>query len=154
MKMKFGLLSTLVVVLLCGYSYAQPGGPSGERPKIGQLSGQVYEPASDKPISYAKVFLLNVRDSAVVTGGLADSLGNFYIEEIPVGAYIAKITSFGFAPLFIDSLLFMPQSPVIQLGKLAMKTDNQLNTVDVVFEKQEVVAQIDRKVFNMDKQLT
>ncbi len=108
MKMFKGLLTVLLLVFSVQI-IAQPGG--GERPKIGTLTGQVIEEVSKKSIPYAKIFLLSVRDSAVVTGGLSDSLGNFLIEEIPAGPYIAKITSFGFAPLFVDSLFFNPQKP-------------------------------------------
>jgi outer membrane receptor protein involved in Fe transport len=152
MKMFKGLLPLFLLIISVSV-FAQPGG--GERPKIGTLTGQVTEEVSKKSIPYAKVFLLSVRDSAVVTGGLSDSLGNFMIEEIPAGPYIAKITSFGFAPLFVDSLFFNPQKPRIDLGKLAMSTDaNQLGEVDVVYEKQEVIAQIDKKTFNVDKQIT
>src|SRR5687768_2426759 len=146
--MKFGLLAGIAGLLIHSYTYAQPGG--GERPKIGTLTGQIKEELSQKAIPYAKIFLLNARDSSVATGGLADSLGRFSIEEIQTGPYIAKITSFGFEPLFIDSLLFLPRAPKIELGSISMKTDaNQLKEVDVVYEKQEVIAQIDRKVFSM-----
>src|ERR1043165_9459576 len=102
--MKSGLLTGIFCLLLSAISLAQP--PSGERPKIGTLTGQINEQSSKKAIPYAKIFLLNARDSSVATGGLSDSLGRFSIEEIQAGAYIAKITSFGFAPLFIDSLFF------------------------------------------------
>lgn len=96
--MKFGLHTIVFSLILFGsQALAQPG--PGERPKIGILTGQVVEPEFKKAIPYAKIFLLNVRDSSVATGGLADSLGKFNITEIPVGPYIAKITSFGFAPL-------------------------------------------------------
>src|SRR5690606_37223601 len=110
---------------------------------------------SKQPVSYAKIFLLGVRDSAVVTGGLADSLGNFSIDQIPAGPYIAKINSFGFESYFVDSLFFSPRTPRIDLGSIFMShNDTLLKGVDVVFERTEVIAQIDRKVFNVDKQLT
>jgi outer membrane receptor protein involved in Fe transport len=152
--MRFGLHAFFYSLLLFStQALAQPG--SGERPKIGILTGQVVEPEFKKAIPYAKIFLLNVRDSSVATGGLADSLGKFSITEIPVGPYIAKITSFGFAPLFIDSLSFSPKAPQLNLGVLPMSTDpNQLKTVDIVYQEEEVVAQIDKKVFSVDKQLT
>ncbi|MBI3135549.1 MAG: TonB-dependent receptor [Bacteroidetes bacterium] len=152
--MKLGLFLFLFTTVLFSVSWSQPGG-GGERPKIGTLTGQVKEEVSQKAIPYAKIFLLNVRDSSVATGALADSLGKFSIEEIQAGPYIAKITSFGFAPLYVDSLFFTQRTPKIELGSLSMKTDaNQLDVVDVVYEKQEVIAQIDRKVFTMEKQLT
>lgn len=152
--MKFGLFLFTITHILISTCWSQPGS-GGERPAIGILSGQLVESESKKPIPYAKIFLLNVRDSSVATGGLADSLGNFNIDEILVGPYIAKITAFGFDPLFIDSLFFSPKNPQINLGTLFMIPDaNQLVEVDIVYEEQEVVAQIDKKVFAVDKQLT
>lgn len=152
--MRFGLLASFFAFsILTSTAIAQPG--SGERPKIGTLLGQVVEPETKKPIPYAKVFLLNVRDSSVATGGLADSLGRFNISEIQAGPYIAKITSFGFEPLYIDSLFFSPKAPQLNLGMVSMAPDvNQLKGVDVVYVEEEVIAQIDKKVFSVDKQLT
>lgn len=151
--MNFGLRLGICCLFINALVLAQPGG--GERPKIGTLTGQVVEATSKKAIPYAKIFLLNARDSSVATGALADSLGRFGIDEIQTGPYIAKITSFGFAPLYVDSLFFSQRSPKIELGALAMSTDaNQLKEVDIIYEKQEVIAQIDRKVFSMEKQLT
>lgn len=135
------------------FLFAQSG--SGERPKIGTLTGHVISGVNEVPVPYAKIFLISVRDSSVLTGGLADSLGNFVISEIPAGPSIAKITSFGFEPLYIDSLFFNEKQTRIELGNIQMLTAaNQLGEVDVVYEKQEVIAQIDRKVFSVDKQLT
>ena len=152
---KLRIFNLLVVFALAMNTViAQPGGPNGERPKIGTLTGQVKNADSKKPIAYAKIFLLSARDSSVVTGGLADSLGNFIIEEIMVGPYIAKISSFGYSALFVDSLFFHPKSPRKDLGAIYMVRNDTLAGVDVVFERTEVEAQIDKKVFNVDKQLT
>src|SRR5688572_10979541 len=139
--MKFGLITTFIIILsFHNILFAQPG--NGERPTIGILTGQVVESESKKPIPYSKIFLLNVRDSSLATGGLSDSLGNFNIDLIPVGPYIVKIISFGFEPLFIDSLFFSPKAPQINLGTVYMVPDaNQLTEVDIVYEEQEVVAQ-------------
>jgi len=151
--MKFGLFLFLVSIILVPTVWSQPGG--GERPKIGTLTGNVKSASNKEPVAYAKVYLLNVKDSSVVTGGLADSTGHFLIEEIQVGPYIAKINSFGFESYFIDSLFFSPRAPKIDLGLIYMsQNDTLLDGVDIVVERNDITAQIDKKVFNMDKQLT
>ena len=150
--MKPGLFFSILFTTFVSSLLAQPGG--GERPRIGTLTGQV-KSSDNLPVAYAKVFLLNVKDSAVATGGLADSLGFFLIEEIQAGPYIAKINSFGFASYFVDSLFFSPRNPKIDLGIITMSpNDTLLKGVDIIVEKSELVAQIDKKVFNVDKNLT
>ena len=151
--MKFGLFLFLVSISLVPTVWSQPVG--GERPKIGTLTGNVKSASNKEPVAYAKVYLLNVMDSSVVTGGLADSTGHFLIEEIQVGPYIAKINSFGFESYFVDSLFFSPRAPKIDLGLVYMsQNDTLLDGVDIVVERNDITAQIDKKVFNMDKQLT
>lgn len=150
--MKFGLLITFLGIFSLQL-FAQPGGQ--EKPKIGIVSGKVVDAKSSAAVPYAKIFLLSQRDSTVVTGGLSDSTGIFKIDQIPVGAYIIKITAFGFQTYFADSIFFMPKSPEVVLGTVLMNTDvNQLESVDIVYEKPEVIAQIDKKVFTVEKQLT
>lgn len=152
--MKIGLLFLVFGLFFFYTGFAQPAG-GGERPKIGTLTGQILDFESKKAVPYAKVFLLNVRDSSIATGALSDSLGNFLIEDIQAGPYIAKITSFGFEPLFIDSLFFSTKMPRTDLGKVFLIPDQkQLAGVDIVVEKPEVITQIDKKVFSVEKQLT
>ncbi|MBK9591946.1 MAG: hypothetical protein IPO32_10705 [Crocinitomicaceae bacterium] len=103
--MKFGLHTIVFSLILFGsQALAQPG--PGERPKIGILTGQVVEPEFKKAIPYAKIFLLNVRDSSVATGGLADSLGNLTSQKFRLGLILLKSHRLVLLHLYIDSLFF------------------------------------------------
>ncbi|MBD3636733.1 MAG: TonB-dependent receptor [Crocinitomicaceae bacterium] len=147
----------LIAALFSIISFAQPpgGGYKGERPKIGVLTGHITDKASGENIGFAKIVLLNRRDSSIVTGGLSTENGTFRIDEIPVGAYIAKITSFGYQTFYKDSLFFFPKRPETDLGTISLEKDKDLlNEVEVVHETGELQVQIDRKIFNVEKQLT
>lgn len=141
-------------ILWMNFAIAQPPG-GGERPKIGILTGKIQDAVSLENLPYTKILLLNARDSSVVTGGLTKEDGTFYIDLIPAGKYVAKITSFGYATYLVDSIFFFPQKPERDLGTLFLsKSSDMLGEVEILHEKEEFEVQIDKKVFNVDKQLT
>lgn len=146
------LIISIIAVSFSFISLAQPG---RERPKIGVYQGKIIHAQSSKPIPYTKIVLLSIRDSSVVTGGLSNETGDFKITNIPVGMYTAKITSFGFKPIFIDSVKFFPNQPMVNAGSIAMdEAVDLLNEVEIVAEQAEIETSIDKKVFNVDKQIT
>ncbi|MGV6861797.1 MAG: TonB-dependent receptor domain-containing protein [Putridiphycobacter sp.] len=148
--MKAIFLSFFAVMSLVGF--AQYG---GERPKIGNYQGRVLNKLNSNPLPYTKIVLLSYKDSAVVTGGLSNDEGVFAIKNIPVGMYIGKITAFGFKPVYQDSLMFTPQQSLVQAGDILLIEDvGLLNEVEVVAEQTEIETSIDKKVFNVDKQIT
>lgn len=147
------LLSILFLITVA--SLNAQGNRGEDRPKIGTYSGKVINATTKSPLPYTKVFLLSAKDSSLLAGGLSDADGNFLIEDIPVGKYIAKFTSFGFKTQFIDSLFFLPQNPEFEGGIIGLIEDvDLLSEVEVVAESNEIQTAIDKKVFNVDKQIT
>ncbi len=146
------ILLLILTFTYVSFSFSQHG---GERPKIGTYTGKIVHSESNNAIPYTKILLINPKDSTVVAGGLSNETGTFNITKIPVGLYTAKITSFGFKPIFIDSLMFSPRSPLINAGDIKLVEDvDLLNEVEVVAEQAEIETSIDKKVFNVDKQIT
>ncbi|HIP37562.1 MAG TPA: TonB-dependent receptor [Crocinitomix sp.] len=125
------------------------------QPKIGIYYGKIIHKKTLKPIPYTKIVILNKKDSTIVSGGLSNETGNFKITNIPTGTYIAKITSFGFKPVFIDSVVFSIYLASVNAGEISMQEDiDLLNEVVVTAEEVEIETAIDKKVFNVDKQIT
>jgi hypothetical protein len=144
-----------LLIIAASFSFLSLAQTGGERPKIGIYQGKIVNTQSKKPIPYTKIVLISPKDSSVVTGGLSNELGDFKISKIPVGMYTAKITSFGFKPVFIDSVKFFPNKPSVDVGFIEMDEDiDLLNEVEVVAEQAEIETSIDKKVFNVDKQIT
>ncbi len=58
-----------------------------------KISGIVSDNASNNPISFANVIVVNSNK-----GTITDSLGNFTITNIPIGRYDIKVTAVGYEP--------------------------------------------------------
>jgi outer membrane receptor protein involved in Fe transport len=162
------------------YATAQmPGGRGqmgGANMNVGSFYGKIVDSTTNKPIEFASVQLLqNKFDSAtkkrkdVVVGGmLTTKKGEFNIEGLPVmAAYKIKITAIGFktyeskvgfdfnpAAMRSGDMSSMLNAVVKDLGNIKMKIDaQQLQAVTVVGSTPALTMNIDRKVFNVERNL-
>lgn len=130
------------------------GTQGGERPKIGKLTGKVVDAQSGEPVEFATVSLFNRRDSSLVTGGITNMKGEFAVDQIPVGVYRVSISFIGYRPARRDSLAFTFQQPEINVGKIMLNPSaQQLAEVEVVAEKEVFEQSIDKRVFNVEKNI-
>ena len=121
----------------------------------GTYIGKLIEQTSKTPIPYSKVFLLNTLDSTLATGGLSNEKGIFNIPSIDFGNYIVKITAFGFSTLYIPDLTLDAIHNSVNAGNIELAEDIELlSTVEVVAEESEMQTAIDKKIFNVEKQIT
>ena len=79
----FLLLNVLSLGILCGQSSQN-------------IRGIVYDKQSNIPIEYATVAVLN---SKVPLGVSTDSLGQFKIQNVPIGRYDIQVTLIGYNPI-------------------------------------------------------
>jgi len=174
--MKYSLLTTLLTI--CSFvAMAQPPGGMGNRMGgqsiSGRLYGKVVEAKSGKAVEYASVQLLQTRMDTVtkqrvemVIGGmLTQSNGDFSIENVPVmGPPLKlKITGIGIKE-YIQNVSFdlkrggNPQDMMNaldkDLGNLKVEIEEKvLGNVTVTSERPGLQLAIDRKVFNVDKNI-
>ncbi len=66
------------------------------------IRGVVRDGASDEPIPFASVALINTNP---VLGAVADSTGNFIISSVPVGRYDVEVSFVGYEPTVIREVL-------------------------------------------------
>ncbi|ULQ54366.1 TonB-dependent receptor [Flavihumibacter fluvii] len=178
--MKKKLLVFLSLVY-CAISVAQiPSGAGGARPNaggaamnIGHFYGRIVEKASNKGIEAASVQLIQSkfdtltkkRKDTLVAGMLTDKRGEFSFENLAImSSYRLKITAIGFKE--IDQKVgfeFKPGGGDMSralsavdkdLGNLKMEADaTTLANVTVTGSKPLVTSSIDRKVFNVEKNI-
>lgn len=172
------------ITITCNASMAQyPGGGNrgqggGQNMNMGHFYGKVLEPAGNKPLEAASVLLLQnkfdtatkKRSDVVVAGMLTNKKGEFSLENLNImGQYKLKITAIGFKP-FEEKVAFelnmgaakqggdmssMLNAIDKDLGNITLKTDpQQLQNVTVSASKGIFTMNIDRKVFNVEKNLT
>ncbi len=160
-------LLTRFLIFLCLFSFVRADAQQDERrgsrnrdslmksmPAIGKVFGSVSDSVTKMPAAFASVALIRVRDSVPVAGALTDLKGNFSISEVPYGRLILKISSIGFANYTSAPFIIKPDEATIDMGKVFIRSNSKrLKEVEVSGEKSEYVNSLDRKVYNLDKNI-
>lgn len=125
-------------------------GPAGTR-SIGQVYGRLLD-ASRKPVPFASISILQ-RDS-VVGGALVEENGDFNISKLPLGPLQLRAVAMGYSTLDTTFTLGMDQ-PQRDLGNLRIAADAVvLQAAEVTKERATQVLQVDRRVYNVDKDIS
>lgn len=158
MKSRFLRISLLLLVVsLNNISLAQSGRAEQNVNfvPIGKISGEVFDVITSKPIEYGNVVLYNSKDSSLVNGTITNPSGEFSFEKLPFGRMYAKVTYIGYKTKVIDSIIINPKNREINLGKINLQpTAVNLGEVVVSSEKEMMVNNLDKKVINVEKNIT
>ena len=127
-------------------------------PAIGVLQGSIKDSTSMKPIEYASVSLVDLEHNELVTGGLSDKNGLVNITEIPLGKYVAVIEFMGYKKKEIGPFNIFPgEGGGIRqnFGEVKMSISSlNMATVDVYGEESTFIQTIDKKIFNVGRDLS
>jgi outer membrane cobalamin receptor len=132
--------------------------PAGMKvPNIGRIYGKLLEAGTKQPVPYASVVVFRTmgKKDTILGGGLTLENGDFSIGELPFGPVQVKISFVGLKE-FKKTLMIVPPDYVeIDLGDLKLESDAKvLGTVDVTAQKSQVQLNLDKRVFNVDKNIT
>ena len=172
-----------IIAIVCflisyaGFAQAPVGNgirTGGNRPQVnGTLFGKLIEAKSLKPIEFASVQLIQNkmdtttkrRKDVVIAGMLTKSKGEFLLENIPVfGQYKLKVSVVGFKP-YEQAVGFdikpgggdmsaMMAAIDKDLGNIKVDIEEKiLENVNITSTKSGLQLGIDRKIFNVDKNL-
>ncbi len=151
--------------------------PGGQNMNVGHFYGKIIDAATNKPIEAASIQLLQnkfdsvskKRTDIVVSGMLTTKKGEFSLENLAVMAqYKLRITAIGYKPLEEKAAFqlnmagakpgdFSSMMSAVDkdLGNIKMTADAlQLEGVTVTADKPLLTMSIDRKIFNVEKNLT
>ncbi|WP_179008307.1 outer membrane beta-barrel protein [Winogradskyella forsetii] len=140
--MQLRLCTTLFLVFTLTLSFAQ---------KDVKIKGTVLEKDTNIPLEYATVVVKTKEDNKIITGGITDTNGKFNVE-VPAGTYIVSVEYISYkTKTFPEQTI----SKDTDLGTiyLALNVDT-LNEVMVVAERTTVEIKLDKKVYNIGKDLT
>jgi outer membrane receptor protein involved in Fe transport len=119
----------------------------------GKITGKLTDNKKN-PLAYATVSVLNV-DSGVINGGISEENGSFIINNLANGKYVLRITALGAVTKFVSDVVVNDAAPVKDVGiiTLALATKT-LDEVQITGEKNVMEMHVDKKVFNVDKNIT
>ena len=135
---------TLLIILLISFTtFAQRGS------KI-TLTGKVVETNSKQPLEYATLVLTNTSTQQVV-GGVTDAKGNFSIDASS-GTYDVKVEFIGFKSKNLGNHTLTENK---NLGVISLSEDTEtLDEVEIIAEKSTVEIRLDKKIYNVGKDMT
>ncbi|SDH48379.1 outer membrane beta-barrel family protein [Winogradskyella thalassocola] len=140
--MKLHTLTTLFLIFSFTFSFAQ---------KEFKIEGTVIEEDTNIPLEYATVVIKTKADNKIITGGITDTKGKFKVE-VPEGAYIISVEYISY------KTKSFPEQNITKdtnLGTISLALDvDTLDEVMVVAERTTVEIKLDKKVYNIGKDLT
>lgn len=126
---------------------------SAQRPsnfKTISLTGKVIDAKTNQPLEYATIVLKNTK-SKKISGGITDSKGMFSIKT-PVGNYEISVEFISFKPIKLPT---QDLSENKDFGIIKLSEDSSsLDEVVIIAEKTTVDIRLDKKVFNIGKDLS
>ena len=142
----------IVVLFLFGLSISgfsqQPGGKKFKKIKI---EGVVIDKETQDPLEYTTISLLNDSSPDLIQGGITDKNGKFIIEVFP-GKYNITLEYIGFDKIILkDKVVNINED--FGIFELKIVTES-LNEVELVGERTEVEIRLDKRIYNVGKDIT
>ncbi len=130
------------------------GSTQGQKLSIGHIYGKAIESKTKKPIEFVSVALYLSKNDSLIGGQLTETNGDFSLDNLPFGGFKLKITYLGYKAIE-KNVTVTANSMDQDVGNMVMEEDAQtLGSVTITAEKSTIELKPDRKVFNVDKDLS
>ena len=144
-------LAILFIGLFVTTVIAQQGPSPTNVLKDVKITGKVLDKETKEPLEYATVAFFSKQENKIVTGGITDVKGNFSIP-VPAGVYDVSIEYISFKKITIANRSLTTDT---DLGVFEMEIDAQaLGEIEVIAERTTVEIKLDKKIYNVGKDLT
>lgn len=140
------LLTIVLIAVAINTAIAQR--PSGKEVVV---TGKVVDQETNDPLEYATIAFFNKKQNKIVTGGITDTKGNFSIP-VTAGVYDITIEYISFKTQTIANKK-LTKDENIGVFKLALDIE-ALDAVEIIAEKTTVEVRLDKKIYNVGKDLT
>ena len=137
----------IVVLFILSHSYIM----GQKNMNLVLVSGKIIEIETNLPLEYATITFFSKVENKMKGGGITDPDGNFSIS-IPQGTYDVSVEYFSFENITRLNVNFNQDT---NLGTLKMNSNLQaLDVVDIIAEKTTVEIKLDKKIYNVGRDLT
>lgn len=144
MKFTFTFLFAFISILVSIPLYSQ---------NKATISGKVIDSKTSEIMSYASIRVLDAKTDKLITGGISTEKGTFSLQ-VPYGIYVVATEFMGYKIWKSDMLTLDKSNAAINLGNILLQTQSQqLTEVEVRAEKSTMEMALDKRVFNVGKDL-
>jgi outer membrane receptor protein involved in Fe transport len=143
----FKLFSTIFFIILSINSI------TAQNPKLREvtISGKVIDSETKQPLEYATIAFFNKQENKIVTGGITDIKGNFKIS-VPAGMHDISIEYISYKTKTIPNKKITNNE---NIGTFSLEIDMEsLDEVEIIAERTTVEIKLDKKIYNVGKDLT
>ncbi|HZW63868.1 MAG TPA: outer membrane beta-barrel protein [Flavobacteriaceae bacterium] len=116
-----------------------------------KLSGTVLDADTGQPLEYATIAVYNPEDNSVVTGGITDTEGKFSFS-VNEGVYNITIEYISYKKQTLKNKTLNADTN-LGIIKLALDVES-LDAVEIIAERTTVEIKLDKKIYNIGKDLT
>ena len=115
------------------------------------VTGTVLDKDVNQPLEYATIVFFSKKENKIITGGITDASGNFSIT-VPSGTYDVSVEYISYKTKSIPNKILNKDT---DLGILGIAIDvESLGEVEVIAERTTVEIKLDKKIYNVGKDLT
>ena len=115
------------------------------------ISGKVIDKETNQPLEYATVAFFNKKENRMETGGITDIKGRFSIP-VPKGLYQITVEYISFKTITLADRNITKSE---NIGTYALEIDTEsLGEVEIIAERTTVEIKLDKKIYNIGKDLT
>ncbi|WP_293311830.1 TonB-dependent receptor family protein [Pedobacter sp. UBA5917] len=151
--MKRLLLLTFILGIFFTAHAQFPGGFGGgaKKPTVfGRITATILDSVTKKPIDYATVSLITVKDNKSVNGGVTDEKGKLSLQNVAPDSYKLMIGFMGYKTKTV-LVTTTPSKPDNSIGTIYISgSENTLADVQVQGTKAVIENKIDRMVYNAE----
>lgn len=140
----------MFVLLLAG----APGIQAQNQPPVVKVVGKVVDRDTKMPLEFSTISLCSRKDSLVLAGAIAGAGGAFSLETNHRDFFL-KIEFIGYLPSIFNETVVQTGQSRIDAGVIELAPDiEQMAVVEIRAEKSTVSMTLDKRVFNVGKDLT
>lgn len=115
------------------------------------ITGKIIDGNTKAPLEYATVIFTNSKNNEIVTGGITNEKGEFNVT-VKTGIYNVSFEFIGFKTVSIPNKEITKDE---HLGVQALIADTEaLDEIEIIAEKTTVEIKLDKKIYNVGKDLT
>ncbi len=149
-NLNHGFMKNIFLILCILLSAVQLEAQRSQPAKI-KITGKVIDKDTRDPLPYATITLQHTRRKQLLTGAITNEKGTFETEAFP-GTYDIKVEYISFKSVEVKNRELRKNT---DLGVFSLELNVEaLDEVDVIAEKSTVEIRLDKKVFNVGKDIT
>ncbi|WP_299554953.1 TonB-dependent receptor [Seonamhaeicola sp.] len=115
------------------------------------ITGKIIDKETKDPLEYATISFFSKKENKIVAGGITDTKGNFSIP-VAKGVYDISIEYISFKTIKISNRQITKSE---NIGVFELEIDvESLGEVEVIAERTTVEIKLDKKIYNVGKDLT